>query len=45
MERVNAWLLENKRLALRYNQLDFIVEGLLQAACILLVAPRLARKF
>ena len=45
VERANAWLLENKRLALRCDRLGFIVEGLLQAACILLVAPRLAREF
>ena len=45
VERANAWLLENKRLGLRYDRLGFIVEALLQAACILLVAPRLAREF
>ena len=45
VERANAWLLENKRLGLRYDRLGFIVEGLLQAACIFLVAPRLAREF
>jgi len=45
VERANAWLLENKRLGLRYDRLGFIVEALLQAACIFLVAPRLAREF
>ena len=44
VERSNAWLLENKRLALRYDQRDFIVQALLQTACILLVAGRLARE-
>jgi len=45
VERTNAWLLENKRLGLRYDRLGFIVESLLQAACVFLVAPRLAREF
>jgi transposase len=45
VERANTWLLENKRLGLRYDRLGFIVETLLQAACIFLVAPRLAREF
>jgi hypothetical protein len=36
-------VLENKRLALRYDRLGFIVQALLQAACIFLVAGRLAR--
>ena len=44
VERSNAWLLENKRLALRYDRLGFIVQNLLQTACILLVASRLARE-
>jgi transposase len=44
VERSNAWLLENKRLALRYDRLGFIVQALLQTACILLVAGRLARQ-
>ena len=44
VERTFAWLLENKRLALRYDRHGFIVTALLQAACILLVAPRLARE-
>ncbi len=45
VERSNAWLLENKRLALRYDRLGFIVQTLLQTACILLVAGRLVREF
>ena len=43
VERSNAWLLENKRLALRYDRLGFI-QSLLQAACLFLVAGRLARE-
>jgi hypothetical protein len=27
VERSNAWLLENKRLALRYDRLDFIIRA------------------
>jgi transposase len=45
VERSNAWVLENKRLALRYDRLGFIVQALLQAACLFLVAGRLAREF
>jgi transposase len=45
VERSNAWLLENKRLALRYDRLGFIIQSLLQAACIFLVVPKLAREF
>jgi transposase len=45
VERANAWLLENKRLGLRCDRLGFIVEALLRAACMFLVAPRLAREF
>lgn len=45
VERVNAWLLENKRLGLCYGRLGVIVESLLQAACVLLIAPRLAQEF
>jgi transposase len=45
VERSNAWLLENKRLALRYDRLGFVMQSLLQAACIFLVAPKLAREF
>ena len=45
VERTNVWLLENKRFGLRYDRLGFIIEALLQAACILLVASRLTREF
>ena len=45
VERSNAWVLENRRLALRYDRLGFIVQSLLQSACIFLVAGRLARQF
>src|SRR3954471_23565770 len=45
VERSNAWVLENKRLALRYDHLGFIIQSLLQAACIFLVAGRLAKEF
>ena len=45
VERSNAWVLENKRLALRYDRRGFIVQSLLQAACLFLVAGRLAREF
>ena len=44
VERTNAWLLDNKRLALRYDRLGFIVQALIQAACIFVVAPRLAQE-
>ena len=45
VERSNAWVLENRRLGLRYDRLGFIIQSLLQAACIFLVARRLARQF
>ena len=45
VERSNAWVLENRRLALRYDRLGFIVQALLQAACLFLVAGRLAHQF
>lgn len=45
VQRSNAWLLETRRFALRYDQLGFIIQSLIQAACILLVAGRLARQF
>jgi transposase len=45
VERSNAWVLENKRLALRYDRLGFIVQSLLQTACILLVAGKLVQEF
>ena len=44
VERSNAWILENRRLALRYDRLGFIIQALLQAACIFVIAPRLARQ-
>jgi transposase len=44
VERSNAWILENKRLALRYDRLGFIIQSLLQVACIFLVAGRVARE-
>jgi transposase len=44
VERSNAWLLEDERLALRYDRLGFIIQSLLQAACLFLVAGRLARE-
>jgi len=44
VERSNAWLLENKRLALRYDRLGDIIQSLLQSACIFLVAGRVARE-
>src|SRR3954447_26627148 len=44
VERSNAWVLENKRLALRYDRLGFIIQSLLQAACIFLVAGRVAKE-
>jgi transposase len=45
VERSNAWVLENRRLGLRYDRLGFVVQSLLQSACIFLVAGRLAREF
>lgn len=45
VERSLAWVLDNRRLALRYDRLGFIVQSLLQAACMFLVAGRLAREF
>src|SRR3982751_2525544 len=44
VERCNAWVLENRRLALRYDRLGFVIQSLLQAACIFLVAGRVARE-
>src|SRR5215217_9413808 len=44
VERSNAWVLENKRLALRYDRLGFIIQSLLQAACIFLVAGCVAKE-
>jgi transposase len=45
VERSNAWLLENRRFALRHDRLGFIIQSLTQAACVFLVAQRLARQF
>jgi transposase len=45
VERSLAWVLENRRLALRYNRRGFVIQLLLQSACIFLVAGRLAREF
>ncbi len=45
VERSNAWVLENRRLALRYDRLGLIVQFLLQTACLFLVVGRFARKF
>ena len=44
VERSDAWLPENKRLALRYDRLGFVVQPLLQAACLFLVAERVVRE-
>lgn len=44
VERTLAWILENRRLALRHDRLGIVVRSLLQAACIFLVARRLARQ-
>jgi hypothetical protein len=38
-------VLENRRLALRYDRLGFVIQSMLQAACIFLAAGRLAREF
>ena len=43
-ERLFLTALENKRLALRYDRQGFIIQSLLQAACLFLVAGRLARE-
>jgi len=39
-----AWFMENKLLSLRYDRLGFIIQSLLQAACIFLVAGRVAKE-
>jgi transposase len=44
VERGHAWVLENRRPAPRYDRLGVIVRALLQAACLFLVAGRLARE-
>jgi transposase len=41
VERTLSWLLENKRLGLRYDRCGFIIQSLVQAGCIFLVAARL----
>ena len=43
-ERTFAWLLENKRLALRTGRLGVIVQSVLQAACLFLVAGKLTQE-
>jgi transposase len=45
VERSLAWVLENRRLALRYDRRGVVVQSLLQGACIFLVAGRLVRQF
>jgi transposase len=45
VERSHAWVLENKRLGLRYDRCGFIIQSLLQTACVFLVAGRLAQEF
>ena len=45
VERTLSWLLENKRLSLRYDRCGFIIQSLLQIGCIFLVAAKLAREF
>lgn len=45
VERSNSWVLENRRLALRYDRLGYIIQSLLQTACVFLVAKRLTREF
>jgi transposase len=44
VERTLGWLLENKRLGLRYDRCDYIVRSLLQAGCIFLVVAALVRE-
>lgn len=44
VERIHAWLLENKRLGLRYDRKAVIIEALLHMACLLMVAPKLMQK-
>src|SRR3954463_6736297 len=41
VEHANAWLLANKRLDRRHNRLTSIVDALLTAACIFVIANRL----
>jgi transposase len=44
IERSVAWVLDNRRLPLRYDRLGYIIQSLLRSACIFLVAGRLARE-
>jgi transposase len=44
VERSLSWLLENKRLGLRYDRRGFIIQSLLQTGCIFLVAAKLAQE-
>jgi transposase len=44
VERTLSWLLENKRLGLRYDRCGFIIQSLLQAECIFLGAMKLVRE-
>jgi hypothetical protein len=44
VKRGNAWILENRCLALRYDRIGFIIQSLRQATCIFPVAPRFARE-
>jgi hypothetical protein len=44
VERTLGWLLENKRLGLRYDRCGYIIRSLLQAGCIFLVVAALARE-
>jgi len=44
VERTLGWLLENKRLGLRYDRCAYIIRSLLQAGCIFLVVAILARE-
>jgi transposase len=44
VERTLGWLLENKRLGLRYDRCAYIIRSLLQAGCIFLVVATLARE-
>lgn len=44
VERTHAWLLANRRLMIRYDRKGFIVEALLNTACLLMVVPRFTRE-
>jgi transposase len=45
VERSLAWVLENKRLARRYDRLGFIIEALLRTACIFTSVGKLIQEF